>query len=199
MPFLAPSARAHRRFKFAWLVYGLPLVLLGGAFICQLDMARPSPWIYPLGGLLFITAGVLAWFEERSFKILALILWGLVFVRVFPVGSIYAVFAVAFLLSSFRPKWQPSPSEVAAMPAIEIRGLVERAAGDSLGIGGPQIERSMDDLKIPLGEFQRFLEDLQIDYGLEVPKHAWKGSTSIAGVVAALEEKTLKSASERLY
>lgn len=194
-----PPSKTTRRLKLAWLVYGLPLVVLGTAYLLTSSPGGSDRWLLPVSGVVAIAMGLLLWIENRTVKIFGLGLWGLVFFLWFPLGSFFPAFAIIALVASLKENRQPSAEEVAMMPADEIKALVESTADEALGIRGSQIHRTIDELKIPAGDFKGFLDDLAIDYGLEIPGHVRNTSVSLAEVIAALQEHARKKASERLY
>jgi hypothetical protein len=78
----------------------------------------------------------------------------------------------------------PRPVPLAAH--AEIAALVAGLAHRSLDIGSDQLDEPMEKLRIPRGDFLRFLDDLEEDHGLFVPASARAMSTSVSGVIAAI-------------
>lgn len=68
----------------------------------------------------------------------------------------------------------------------EIAELVAKLARQNLEIGAEQLDEPMEKLRIPRGDFLRFLDDLEVDYGLSVPASARSMSASISGITEAL-------------
>ena len=74
----------------------------------------------------------------------------------------------------------------AIVDPARVTALVTKLAQESLGIGAHQLDDPMEKLRIPRGDFLRFLDDLEEDHGLAVPDSARSMSSSISGIVAAL-------------
>jgi hypothetical protein len=105
----------------------------------------------------------------------------------FKISAIVVLALRVFRMLQERARKEASrlcPTPVAA-PA-EIAALVTELARRGLEIGSDQLDESMEKLRIPRGDFQRFLDDLEVDHGLSVPASARAMSTSISGVIAAL-------------
>jgi len=77
---------------------------------------------------------------------------------------------------------RPTPTVAPA----EVAGLVGRLAQEILGIGPEQLNESMEDLRIPRGDYLGFLDELEEEHDLPVPAPARAMSMSISGVVAAI-------------
>ena len=82
----------------------------------------------------------------------------------------------------------PRPT-VTVTPA-EVGALVGQLAQEILGIGPEQLNESMEDLRIPRGDYLGFLDELEEEHGLPVPAPARAMSMSISGVVAAICAET---------
>jgi hypothetical protein len=101
-------------------------------------------------------------------------------------GLVGIAFGVFRRLQAQAQKEASRPRPAATIAPGEIASVVAGLAHSSLGIGSHQVNESMEKLRIPRGDFLRFLDDLEVDHDLSVPASARAMSTSISGVIAAL-------------
>ena len=110
-----------------------------------------------------------------------------VLVLLFKISAfVFAAFQIFLRLQKRAENEASRPRSGALAAPAEIAALVAKLAHESLEIGSHQLDESMDKLRIPRGDFLRFLDDLEVDHGLSVPASARAMSTSISGIVAAL-------------
>jgi hypothetical protein len=138
-------------------------------------------------GSVYMVTGLLPCSRRRTPTLLATVAWYPLLI-IFPLGTVCGLHALKVLRSDPDAR-RKAHEETNEMSPQEIENLIRRSAYEHLGIDAAHSHLPLKDLKVPLGDFDRFLDDLQIDYGLKAPVHARNKNMSIEGVIEEIQAK----------
>ncbi|WP_367871399.1 hypothetical protein [Luteolibacter sp. Populi] len=105
----------------------------------------------------------------------------------FFICAVVSIVGIAFRILRKQVKKNTERQQlIPKIPPTEIAALVSKLAQEVLEIGAHQLDEPIEKLRITKGDFLSFLDNLELDHGLQVPASARTMSTSISRLISAL-------------
>ncbi|MEK7951688.1 hypothetical protein [Luteolibacter soli] len=171
-----------------WLLIGLPLVLVGGAWLYFGIDERSKPadvMLMRCTGWAYVLIGVVAVSNKKWSRVVASLAWYPLLLLV-PIGTVLGILALR-LLKDAPGEREEFVKRMKAIPPEEAVRIVKEEALRRFGIREDQLGVSLvGGLRIAPGEVRGFLDDLEVDYGFSLAGEVNAGTASVREMMDAV-------------
>ena len=177
-----------------WLFTGLPLVALGAIWLdAGITYMNKQPAVALTLGTAcpYLIIGFLALSENRWCRKLARIAW-YPLLLVFPIGTLYGIFALKSLRSDSREVKRFRESiKINPLSLEDSVAIVSREARSRLRLKENQFDQSLvGSLKFGPAEVISFIDDLESDYGFDINSFVTINKASVLDIINAIARST---------
>lgn len=177
-----------------WLLIGLPLILVGGAWLyfgIDPGMAPRDILLMKSLGSAYVLIGLATAFDKRPVRAVATIAWYPMLVLV-PVGTVLGILALRLLKESPAERKEFLKGMKTIAPEEAIRILKEQAMS-RFGIKEDQFGVSLSGtLRIAPGEINGFFDDMEEDYGFSLADGVNPSTASVQDMIDVLSRSTMR-------